>query len=875
MKRLIKYVFGIVVAGVLTAGGCTSLSRPQADPDRLALAGQDLQVTWQKTDTGWSISSARARGEKDWVPLGLPSGEYTLLYSAARPDSTPVRITHNGKPVNFPEESFKYIIHSWERALRPVPMNTAGQAIHFFPSTATQVSPDKISFRQEEQVADIAAEWSLDPHFSSDLLVELTLTAKQDGYFSLATPTLATVAEQDLTWGILPGYFQGKVLQKDFVLAYAYGQGIPDRPVVVRERTVSTLAPLVSGAGGITLAVIPEPGLGRDPWEKDKNTHHDWRLGLSLMNRKGQLSPTAYYPVLGEKGSWLKAGEQVSYRFRYSAQVADWFDVYKHAIYDVYKFKDFLDLKETRQSLCNRIEAMHRYVTDDETSMWNVENFEGLKIGAQSYLGGVVGADKDAIKNSDYGAMWMLGTIASDPVLRQTRLPYARNFKLKQQHTSPGFLQGAAEGQYYLTKSRKFVEEWGSHVEPISLTYYTMLDMGNILLFEPQDQELRERLRLGAERLLAWQHPDGSWDLAYDRSSRELVYSDLDDLRPTFYGLIVAYRILGDQKYLEAARRGADWFVERAVNEAHFTGVCGDVRFVNDFATGQSAQAFLDLYDLTQDARYREAAIEAARIYTASIYTHPIASRQLKIVKGEEKQDWQISQVGLSFEHGGTIGSATSNGPIPLASHAGMFLRVHRLTGEPLFRDMARAAALGRDAHVDPKTSVASYYWQWMDRGPGSFPHHAWWQIGWIADYLLAEAEVRSEGKVIFPRGFITPKVGPHQSYGFAPGKIFGQEAALRLFPGLVQADTPNLDYITALAPTGNRLYVVLLNSQAKALPVKTRLDPTKLLSGQTVRWKSASLISPDGTSRTLEGGAGEWQVSLPGFGLAVLAVEY
>jgi hypothetical protein len=54
-------------------------------------------------------------------------------------------------------------------------------------------------------------------------------------------------------------------------------------------------------------------------------------------------------------------------------------------------------------------------------------------------------------------------------------------------------------------------EEWGEVVEPIGLTYYTMLDIGNILLFEPGNEVLRERLRIGAESLLKLQKADGSW----------------------------------------------------------------------------------------------------------------------------------------------------------------------------------------------------------------------------------------------------------------------------------------------------------------------------------------------------------------------------
>ncbi len=45
-----------------------------------------------------------------------------------------------------------------------------------------------------------------------------------------------------------------------------------------------------------------------------------------------------------------------------------------------------------------------------------------------------------------------------------------------------------------------------------------------------------------------------------------------------------------------------------------------------------------------------------------------------------------------------------------------------------------------------------------MNKGAGPYPHHAWWQIGWITDYLLAEAQLRSDGQITFPRGFVTPK---------------------------------------------------------------------------------------------------------------------
>jgi hypothetical protein len=302
--------------------------------------------------------------------------------------------------------------------------------------------------------------------------------------------------------------------------------------------------------------------------------------------------------------------------------------------------------------------------------------------------------------------------------------------------------------------------------------------------------------------------------------------------------------------------------------------VCGDVRFTQDFATAQIAQALLDLHATTGDGRHRAAAIRTGTFYLTSVFTHPIATTAPKAAGKAVRPDWQIGQQGLNYEHGTSIGSANTGGPILLASHAGLFLRLHRLTGEPLFRDLARAGAWARDAFVDPATSVASYYWNAMNRGAGPYPHHAWWQIGWITDYLIAEAELRSGGAIAFPRGFFTPKVGPHASYGFAPGKVLGEPAALRWAE--LPTGSPAVDALIAEATAGRRIFVVLLNNSAHAVTARVQVDAAALTGGRARAWKSVTLR--DATGRPADvapPAAGVSTVPLPPAGLAVLVLEF
>lgn len=789
-----------------------------------------IGISWQKSGEGWKPRKMELRDEGQTFVWGIPDGGYTVLYTPERPPTEgEIVVNRGGDTLCFDIDRFHCIAPSYRKATSSVPLNRAGEAFRLVPQEMHR-SGDTLRFEATGKPGRLTAEWWADAAHPGDLCVRMTFTAARAGYYSLSTPATATLPEEQLAWGCIPGFFQGDAIESDFHRAYMYGQGLPHLPMVCNENTVTTMASLLTDRQGLTLAVIPEPGYDRKPYAGDRRTHGEcWSTGLSHMTRDGRLCPTAWHPVLGEEGSWLEAGGQTRFAFRYTLRRTDWYEVFKHAVYDIYGLKEELALRRSRFSLTDRLEAIYRYVCDDSLSLWRTERCEGIEIGAQAYLGSVVDSEKDAMKNADAGAVWMLAAMTGDSLLRHGRLPYIRNFKLMQQGGHGDRNRGAALGQYYLSKKGTFVEEWGNHIEPIGITYYTLIDIGNILLFEPQDTLLREKLREGADLLLSLQHPDGSFDVAYDKLTGKALFTDLEDLRPTFYGLLVAHRILGERKYLDAALRGADWYVGHAVDRGRFLGVCGDARFINDFATVQSAQALLETYEASGNERYLEAAVRAARIYACSIYTHPQSKNVPVRRKDCELRDWQLSQTGLCFEHGGSTGSATKSGPILLTSHCGLYTRLAAMTGDSLFVDLARTAAIAREEFLNPDTKIATYYWSQFDRGPGPFPHHAWWQLGWIVDYLLCEAECRSEGLIAFPRGFVTPKVGPQRITGFAPGRIGQHEADLILRPGLVRTGCPDLDCLTALSSDDRRLYIVLLGSSAHENRGRITLDVTKL----------------------------------------------
>lgn len=838
---------------------------------KIGLTNNALRLNWEDSGNGYKIKELSVKGQNGWRSLSGLLGEYTLLYSADQPRMDSEAKDKNGKEIQFPEPEYRYIIPTWKANTSAVSLNKEGRSIAFYPQRYKQVGKTLV-FQQKTDVASMEAVWQLDPVYKDDLRVSIRLTADKDGYYSIASPALNTNDKSRFEWGCIPGVFQGSTINSDFTNAYGYGQGIPDRPVVVRERTAAALTAILSNKEGVTMAVTAEPGTARDPWEYDKSTQSNWLLGLSLINRQEQLSPTLYHPVLGQKKSYLKKGESISFDFRYTISTSNWYQVYKHVVNDVYRFDELLHLKETKQSLSDRMVKLLDYVKKDSTSRWRTFDYNGRTIGAQDYLGGVYGSEKDAVKNADYGAMWMLANITQDPVLVHKRLKDALNFKLAQQNTAGGFFNGAAAGQYYLYKSKRFTEEWGPYTEPIATTYYMLLDMGNVSLFEPDNQQLKSGIRLAADWLLAKMKPEGYWEVAYNNNTQKPMFEDLKDYRPTFYGLLVAYQTLKDKKYLDAAVKAADWYIKNAVEKGYFLGVCGDARFAPDFATGQSAQALLDLYEITKEQRFKQAAVKTAQFYTTSIYSHPIPNRESKKNGPRQLEDWQLSQVGLSFEHGGILGSANNSGPILLASHAGMFVRLFQMTKDSLYLKMARTAALSKDAFVDPATGVASYYWSAMNKGAGPFPHHAWWQLGWITDYLMAELSLRSQGRIDFPSGFLAPKVGPHKTFGFRPGKIFDQQGDLIFMEKLVSLNNPNMDYVCALNKQNKVFYLFVLNNDDEIQEDSLHIDQSHFIAGHSLEMKTTECFSASGSRIPYTAGA---PVKIAPYGLQVYAFKY
>lgn len=366
------------------------LSAACTPSDELAVRNKELEIRWEQTAEGWKISRVADRKGRCW---GVPDGAYTILFSSEKPSAEPETITNRGgDTMNFDIARFHYIAKDFNRAVSSVPMNRAGEALRFYPEKGWKEGRT-VCFEARNELGRLRTTWSPDPDYPADIRIESVFYPARKGYYSVSTPTLAVLPEERLGWSVVPGFFQGDYIQPVFHLAYMYGQGLPHLPVICNDNTVTTMITSMTEKAGNTLALIPDNGYPRSEYSGDKRTHGiSWRCGLSHMNRQGELSPTLYYPVLGQEGSEKQAGDSVRFGFRVSMTDKGWYEAHKHAVYDIYGLGNSLALKHTTLPLYKRMEAIWDYILDDSLSFWRTAGYKGLTIGAQDYLGGVVEA---------------------------------------------------------------------------------------------------------------------------------------------------------------------------------------------------------------------------------------------------------------------------------------------------------------------------------------------------------------------------------------------------------------------------------------------------------------------------------------------------
>ncbi len=522
------------------------------------------------------------------------------------------------------------------------------------------------------------------------------------------------------------------------------------------------------------------------------------RFGVVLRNPDGEAQPMLFSPVLGGIESEMHAGDLYSFSVYLIAEPGDAItDTYETLARNVYGFRDYR--RNAIASLNTTFENIVDYSLTEYA--WFEKELKG-----SAYSTDVPGA----VKNVTSLNALELALVTDNKEMFEERAYPTLEFMLSREK----FLFSLDPEQKIQNPSRNMF----GPIAPVSelSALYTILGGANGFFV----------------------------DLAKDEySSSRIRNLDVAQRGDSWWNSLWLYKATNDQSYLDKAIAGADKYLERRVYQpatepAGFFWTAFTPRFIE----------LSELYEVTRDKKYLDAAQEAARRYTMFTWMSPKIPEQKVIVnedgkapmywylksKGhkqmyvdEEAIDaWQLSEIGLTPES-----SSTSSGhrAIFMANYAPWMLRIGYYAEDEFLKDVAKAAIIGRyrnfpGYHINTaRTTIykkESYPLRpHKELSVNSFHYnHILPMASMLLDYLVTDVFVRSEGAISFPSEYIEGYAYlKNKFYGHEPGSFYGEEGVNLWMPkDLVEVNNLELNYVSGYR--GDDIYIAFTNQSDKKI---------------------------------------------------------
>lgn len=578
------------------------------------------------------------------------------------------------------------------------------------------------------------------------------------------------------------------------------------------------------------------------------------RFGVALRTPEGAARPMVFAPILGGAGSKRGAGEAFSLKLRLYAAKGDTTVAYEDAARRLYAFRDFRSnaIASLNETLDNMIDyGMSHY-------SWFIDELKGC-----AYSTDVPGA----VKNVSSLNPLNIALVADDEAIFQKRAYPIAEYLLSREK----FLFSLDPKQKIQSPSRALKGPASPISELTSL--YGITDGASPVLLEQ------------AKRLVG--------------RNRTLNLDDVS-IGDSWQNNVQLYRATGEARYLEKARAGADDYIATRVVPGA-AGFRQGAFFWTAFAPNYID--LLELFEVTQDRRYLEAARLGARRFAMFTWAAPrvpdenitvnpggdapvywyLKSKGHKPMKAAEENvpAWRLSEIGLTPESSGTM---SGHRAIFMANHAPWMLRIAALTGDPLLHDVARSAIIGRyrnfpGYHINTaRTTIyekADYPLRKHDElSVNSFHYnHIWPQMSILLDYLVTDAFARSKGAIDFPSRFIEGYAYLQSKfYGDRPGKFHHfNDATLWMPQRLLQTGHVELNYLTARGE--GRFYIALTN-QSRAAVTSELVFNTDVLPAAAKGSYKVKVIADGRPAADAKLENGRMRVSVSPMGITALVIE-
>ncbi len=626
-----------------------------------------------------------------------------------------------------------------------------------------------------------------------------------------------------------------------------HDQRFPEDAYKTLEYNCSIPGTFVTTAG-MTYGVLADPA--SLPFRMP--TFRNNLFGVMVRNEADQAQPMVFAPVLGGQGSRMTAGQSMNFDLLLLVRPGGWLETFEYAAREVIGFRDYREntLTSMNQTLDNMIdyglseysrfikeERGFSYATDMPGAVKNVTALHPLSV--------ALAVDEQEIFTDRVQPL-------IEYLLSREKFLFSNTGEVGSQ-TATSNMRGPAF--------------------PVSeLAEFHALTQGNNPLFLHHVREL-----YGEDRVLNMTTvvEGGTW-------KRDLSL----------------YRATGEKQYLEEAVRKADVYIEQRIKNppSDFSEAATSTFW--DYILPRWPQLF-ELYELTKEQRFLDAAVHGAREYASIMWFYPrIPDEDVVVNRGgraplyrrgdpiripeETVPAWRVSEMGLIAEGLGTAGGGHRG--IFLTTYAPYFLRIAQHSGDAFLRDIARSAMVGRYSnfpgyHMNMEYTTVSEKPNFPLRAHHELTsnsmhyNHVWVHIPMVLDYLVSDAFDRSNGAVDFPSRYVEGYAYLYgKAYGDRPGHFYGDQDVWLWMPrGVLKIDNVQANYVTA-SGNGN-FYAVLKNQSDRAIEVEVQVN-ADVVSEAAARsypvriWKDNE-IAPAG-----ELNDGKIRVTLSPKGITAVAVD-
>lgn len=667
-----------------------------------------------------------------------------------------------------------------------------------------------------------------------------TFTAARDGHFTVGYVGAPAVAAGEVTESFQPLVWQDKLFPERSMLTMAFQATVPTTLVHAGGRTYGV--------------VVASKSFPFQPLPTLPNSN----FGIALRDADGRARPMVFAPVVGAPGAKMKAGETFSIDLRLFVGTGRINDNFERVARELYGFSDF---RRNATATLNQ--------TLDNILAYGMSDFSRFR---EAMKGCAYDTDAPGtVKNvSSLNPIDMALVTDDEQMFDRRGYPYVEYMVSREK-----FLFTLDEKQKIQNPSYTLKGPCAPVSELASL--YNLFGRGTpafLSLAKDEYGKTRERNLDVTERGDSWQN--ALW----------------------------MYRAGGDQRFLDAARKGADAYIAQriATPQTSFNANGQPTPFFWTAYAPAFAPLF-ELYETTKNKKYLEAAHEAARRFTLYTWTAPsVPDANVKVNEGgfaplygylkgkgmkalpmpeESVPAWRLSEIGLTPESSGT---ASGHRAIFMANYAPWLLRIAAATNDAFLHDVARNAVIGRYAsfpgyHINTARTTAYEKADfpmrpWEQLSVNSFHfNHVWPMASMVLDYLVSDAATRSKGQIEFPSQFIEGYAYmQNKAYGGQVGTFYGQKDAVLWMPkGLLTSSSIQVNYVAARGD--GRLYLALMNESNEAIETTITLSADKLpaVAGKTF----TARVWRDGVvAESVQVVDGKAKIAISPRGLTALAVD-